>query len=108
MPIGPQLPRAALVTFSQPALVLTVLCLFFPGYTIEYKNVASGYTVEKRMKNRDWQQANLTLTAKNKYTVTGLQEGADYEFRVMAVNDAGPSKPSKATQPHTVRDPVCE
>ena len=30
------------------------------------------------------------------------------EFRVSAVNDGGPGKPSKATPPHTVKDQICE
>ena len=30
------------------------------------------------------------------------------EFRVMAVNDGGPGKPSKTTPPHTVRDQICK
>lgn len=38
------------------------------------------------------------------YTATGLTEGADYYFRVVAVNDAGPGAPG-VTEPVTVKEP---
>ena len=37
----------------------------------------------------------------------GLPEGNELEFRVRAVNDAGPGKPSESTGSHVIRDPVC-
>ena len=37
-----------------------------------------------------------------------LKEGTEVEFRVMAINDGGAGKPSKATPKHTVRDPICK
>ena len=42
------------------------------------------------------------------FTVPNLVEGSEWEFRVAAVNDAGPGKYSKSTGPHKVRDPVCK
>ena len=78
------------------------------GYTVEYKDV-SGYEVQKKARGRgDWQKANAFPTEGSEYCVTGLPEGTVYEFRVCAVNDAGPGKPSKVTDPHKVRDPVCK
>ena len=39
------------------------------------------------------------------YTVTGLKDGADYEFRVAAQNKAGVGKHSEATIPVTAKEP---
>lgn len=88
--------------------LITFLTVFLSGYTIEYKPV-SGYTVEKKARGRGkWQAANAFPVDATNFAVTGLNEGSVYEFRVVAVNDAGPGKPSKCTEPHTARDPVCE
>jgi len=82
--------------------------LSLAGYTVEYRDV-SGYTVEKKRKGQgNWQKASASPTPDNRFTVPGLQEGSVWEFRVVAVNDAGEGKPSKTTAPHTVRDPVCK
>lgn len=40
--------------------------------------------------------------------ITGLLEGSDYQFRVAAVNAAGTSIPSDASQYAHCRDPTCE
>ena len=56
----------------------------------------------------DWRSNNATPSKGTTFRVPNLIEGADYEFRVVAVNDAGPGKPSKSTGKHTVRDPICE
>lgn len=71
-----------------------------------------GYVVEMlpvRGARSEWRPVNALNPSKGTdYTVTGLPEGAEYEFRVTAVNDAGLGKPSKSTGVHKVRDPVCK
>ena len=39
----------------------------------------------------------------NKHTVTGLTEGKQYQFRVIAENRAGPSKPSEESNVMTAK-----
>ena len=77
----------------------------------QYYHCLPGYVVEMLPVHGrgDWRPVNALNPSKSpNYTVTGLPGGAEYEFRVVAVNDAGPGKPSKSTGPHKVRDPVCE
>ena len=70
----------------------------------------SGYTVEKKpTKGRQgWTKANAYPVTDTEFHVAGLTEGSEWEFRVRAVNEAGPGEPSKTTAPHTVRDPICK
>ena len=56
----------------------------------------------------DWTPVSSTPTKDPHFKVPNLVEGAELEFRVVAVNDAGPGKPSKSTGPHKVRDPICK
>ncbi|KAE8739414.1 hypothetical protein FOCC_FOCC015100, partial [Frankliniella occidentalis] len=62
----------------------------------------TGYYVEKRERGTgDWVRCNNYPTPNLTYTVPDLREGNRYEFRVVAVNEAGPGKPSKPTEPIT-------
>lgn len=63
----------------------------------------TGYIIEKRERGGEWVKANNYPTPNLSYTVQDLREGGRYEFRVMAVNEAGPGKPSKATEPITAQ-----
>ena len=56
----------------------------------------TGYIVQKRPKDgKDWENATRTPTQDTKFTVPGLVEGSEYEFRIIAVNDIGESEPSR-------------
>ena len=56
----------------------------------------------------DWTPVNAKPISGTTFTVPNLVEGSEFEFRVVAINDAGPGKPSKSTGPHKVRDPICK
>jgi len=55
----------------------------------------TGYFIEKRDRSGDWVRVNTFSTPNLSMTVQGLHEGVKYDFRVIAVNEAGPGKPSK-------------
>ncbi|XP_025833492.1 twitchin isoform X4 [Agrilus planipennis] len=61
----------------------------------------TGYYVEKRERGGEWIKVNNYPTPNTSYTAQDLREGGKYEFRVIAVNEAGPGKPSKPTEPVT-------
>ncbi|CAH8634151.1 unnamed protein product [Dicrocoelium dendriticum] len=69
-------------------------------------NPIKGYLVEKRTPKGEWRKATNNIVPNPTVKLTNVDEGQTYEFRVSAVNDAGPGKPSSATAPHTVKDPV--
>lgn len=64
----------------------------------------TGYVVEKRDKfSPDWEKcAEISDDITNAH-VPDLIEGLKYEFRVRAVNKAGPGSPSDATETHVAR-----
>lgn len=68
----------------------------------------TGYIVEKRERGGEWIKANSYPTPNTQFTVQGLHEGSRYEFRVTAVNEAGPGKPSKPTEPITAGHQRCK
>lgn len=63
----------------------------------------TGYILEKREKGSTrWIKAAETKGPECKAKAEDLDEGTEYEFRVIAVNDAGlgePSQPSKSVIP---------
>ncbi|XP_053310773.1 myomesin-3 [Spea bombifrons] len=68
-----------------------------------------GYYVERCDVSSDqWIQCNEVPTKICRFPVSGLIEGKTYLFRVKAVNQAGVSLPSKASEPVTMRDSAKE
>ena len=61
------------------------------------------YVIEKKDKSGVWVPAAEVAGDQTTGTVPNLIDGQTYEFRVKAVNKAGPSEPSFATQPFRVR-----
>lgn len=68
----------------------------------------TGYIVEKRERGGDWVKVNNYPTPNTQYTVQDLREGNKYEFRVIAVNEAGPGEPSRPTEPIVAGHQRCE
>ncbi|XP_077902485.1 immunoglobulin superfamily member 22 isoform X3 [Ictidomys tridecemlineatus] len=66
-----------------------------------------GYIVERRKKGSNlWVPVNKDPVQGTKYTVDGLLEDTEYEFRVIAVNKAGPGQPSMPSSSVVAKDPV--
>ncbi|XP_056126541.1 immunoglobulin-like and fibronectin type III domain-containing protein 1 [Rhinichthys klamathensis goyatoka] len=67
-----------------------------------------GYNLEKRKKGSNlWSQANPKddPIRDKKYAVKDVIEGAEYEFRVSAINTCGPGEPSGPSECAIARDP---
>lgn len=58
------------------------------------------YEIEVRDKfSKEWVKKKRVPASETSTTVDGLKEGTQYEFRIRAVNKAGPGEPSDATKP---------
>ncbi|RWS24197.1 twitchin-like protein, partial [Leptotrombidium deliense] len=65
----------------------------------------TGYIIEKKEKyGGSWQQCLTTNTPATTAKVEGLTKGQTYQFRVIAVNKAGPGEPSQPTKPHLAKE----
>lgn len=63
-----------------------------------------GYVVEKKDKySPDWEQCAIVDGDIISTKIPDLIEGQQYEFRIRAINKAGPSVPSEATPKHIAR-----
>ena len=68
-----------------------------------------GYYIEKRTQySPRWSRVNKILNKETEFTATDLREGDEYEFRVMAYNEAGIGRPSETTAPVRAKDPYGE
>uniref|UniRef100_A0A8C3S327 Titin n=1 Tax=Chelydra serpentina TaxID=8475 RepID=A0A8C3S327_CHESE len=66
-----------------------------------------GYHVERKERNSIlWQTVSKALVVGNIFKSSGLTDGIAYEFRVIAENMAGKSKPSKPSDPVFALDPI--
>ena len=61
--------------------------------------IAAGYQVEKRKPGGDWEKVNDFPIAGENATVSDLDEGKEYEFRVAAITGAGVGDYSLNTAP---------
>jgi len=53
------------------------------------------WIIEKKSKFGIWEKAAESLGPEPRGTVTGLTEGTEYQFRIIAINEAGESEPSE-------------
>uniref|UniRef100_A0A8C4S4R9 Titin n=1 Tax=Erpetoichthys calabaricus TaxID=27687 RepID=A0A8C4S4R9_ERPCA len=59
-----------------------------------------GYIIEKcKASLDDWHKVNLETCINTKFTVTELEAGEEYKFRVRAVNGAGKGEPCEVSNP---------
>ncbi|XP_034147489.1 myomesin 1a (skelemin) [Esox lucius] len=80
------------VTWKQPA--------------VEGESPILGYLIDRcEVGQHHWAQCNETPVKYARFPVTGLIEGKTYTFRVRAINRAGVSRPSRASDPVTAIDP---
>lgn len=59
-----------------------------------------GYIIEMvKGEEKEWKRVNEELVAETNYVVTGLQMGAEYKFRVAAVNHVGRGEDKETQEP---------
>ncbi|XP_052800015.1 twitchin-like isoform X4 [Mya arenaria] len=69
-------------------------------------NPISGYVLERKEKgDNKWTKCSFADIPDTEFTVKGLKEGKEYDFRVAAVNNAGPGDYSETTAPIKAQPP---
>lgn len=69
----------------------------------------AGYYLERReTSSNHWHKLNRKSINELQMRVTGLSEGIEYEFRVIAENSCGFSEPSNPSTPQISQDPKCK
>lgn len=68
----------------------------------------SGYLVEVKDKFGNWEKAMEVPASQTTASVPDLTPGQSYEFRVKAVNKAGPGEPSNQTPPVVAKPRRCK
>ncbi|XP_052707844.1 twitchin-like isoform X13 [Crassostrea angulata] len=64
----------------------------------------SAYIIEKKSKGGNWEQCKEVSGNELMCTIPNLKEKDEVQFRVIAVNDAGPGEPSRPTSMITVEE----
>lgn len=64
--------------------------------------------MEKRTPKGEWVRATPGILPGTNATITDLEPGREYEFRVAAVNEGGPGDFSRPTIPHLMKDKIGE
>lgn len=70
----------------------------------------TNYLIEKHERKAiRWTKVNRDFTISGtSFKVTGLQTGGIYQFRVMAINEAGDSEPSEVSLYAVCRETTCK
>lgn len=87
---------------------LSFICLYYCNDVICRTDISPSFFPPLRydLGQGEWVCCNVHIQKMCHYPVFGLKEGTLYQFRVRAVNKAGPGRPSKATEPVLTADPL--